>query len=339
MTKKFKLPSIQLFLFEGGAAGGTAAGEGGEAAASAAASSELAIDTGTKAGKRIPGSSRRAKSGESNIVYGLQAEIANQPAEETKGQEGSDAEGKEEPKLTVEQKRQKFRELINSDEYKDFYTEEFQRSFDRRFKNAKQNEERLQQLQPILDNLLVKYNITDGDVSKLTAAVESDKGFWAERAEEAGMNTDAYIAFERMKAENRMMKANEQRNEAQRAAEAQMQKWQNEAQQVKSVYPDFDLDREFTNRDFLGLLKAGIPVQKAYEVLHMDDIKSATAKAAAQRAEKNVTQTIQAKGQRPLENGVSSQSGIVYKSKASEWTRKDRANVAARVARGENIII
>ena len=86
------------------------------------------------------------------------------------------------------------------------------------------------------------------------------------------------------------------------------------------------------------MLKAGVPVQHAYEVIHMDAIKAGVAQSAAQTAARQVTDNVRARGARPAENGVSSGSGFLVKSDVSKLTKKDRAEIARRAAHGEKIV-
>ena len=105
-----------------------------------------------------------------------------------------------------------------------------------------------------------------------------------------------------------------------------------EAEEVRGVYPDFDLRVQCADPKFLSMLRAGVPVRHAYEVLHLDDIKGGVAQATAQRTEKQVVDGIRAKGARPTENGVTIKSDVHQLSKA------DRAEIAKRAARGEQIL-
>ena len=106
---------------------------------------------------------------------------------------------------------------------------------------------------------------------------------------------------------------------------------------MKADYPGFDLGRESQDPQFLSMLRSGVPVKLAYEVMHMDEIKSTVAQTTAQQTEKQVVEGIRAKGARPAENGTSSQSGFVVKDDPAKWTKKDRAEIVRRVQRGEQI--
>lgn len=335
----FDLLDIRLDLFDGGAAAG---GDG--AGAAAPAQSGTGTQGDTKAG---PGSTRRGKSGEyDNVLFGKQKDstaAADGSAQTDAGQQAppSDAgkakeAGVQTTSNTLEEKRRAFMDLVNG-EYKDIYTEETQRIIDRRFKETRGLEQQLSRSQGVIDMLMQRYNIPDGDIRKLSAAIENDDAYWADAAEKAGMSVDQYRQFQRLQRENAALRKAQQVSEGRQLANQQMQRWMAESEQVKSVYGSFDLGKEVQNPQFLSMLKAGVPVQHAYEVVHMDEIKAGIAKMQAQATEKQVVAGIRAKGARPQENGVSSQSAFTVKDDVSKLTKKDRAEAVRRALRGEHI--
>ena len=250
--------------------------------------------------------------------------------EETKKQ------GVETTSDTLEDKRRAYRAMVDG-EYKDQYTEDTQRIIDRRFRETKNLEAQLSQQKPILDMLMQRYKIGDGDLSKLSAAIENDDAYWSEAAEEAGMSVEQYKQFQKLQRENLALRQAQRQRQSQQAAQQQLQKWYGEAEQMKADYPEFDLAAESKDHQFLSMLRSGVPVRLAYEVKHMDEIKAGVAQNTAKATEKQVVEGIRAKGARPAENGTSSQSAFVVKDDPSQWTKKDRAEVVKRAARGEKI--
>ena len=237
---------------------------------------------------------------------------------------------------TLEDKRRAYRAMVDG-EYKDQYTEDTQRIIDRRFRETKNLEAQLSQQKPILDMLMQRYKIGDGDLSKLSAAIENDDAYWSEAAEEAGMSVEQYKQFQKLQRENLALRQAQRKRQSQQAAQQQLQKWYGEAEQMKADYPEFDLAAESKDPQFLSMLRSGVPVRLAYEVKHMDEIKAGVAQNTAKTTEKQVVEGIRAKGARPAENGTSSQSAFVVKDDPSQWTKKDRAEVVKRAARGEKI--
>ena len=237
---------------------------------------------------------------------------------------------------TLEARRKAFQDLVNG-EYKDIYTEETQRIIDRRFRETRNLEQQVGAYQPVIDMLMQRYQIGDGDMGKLSQAIENDDAYWSEAAEEAGMSVEQYKQFQKLQRENEALLRQQRQQQSSQRAQQQLQQWYGEAEQVKSLYPSFDLNAEVKNPQFLSMLRAGVPVQHAYEVVHMDQIKAGVAAMQAKATEKQVVDGIRAKGARPQENGTASQGAFIVKDDVSKLSKKDRAEIIRRAARGEHI--
>ena len=328
--KYIKLLGIDLRLFDGGAAG---------ASGTAGAAGIATGDTGTtQAENKTVGSSRQQrKSGElSNVVYGKQETAEPATTETTPA-----AEVKKETEVTttsntLEDKRKAFEDLING-EYKDMFTERTQNIIDRRFKETKNLEAYKQATDPVIETLMSKYKIADGDVNKLAKAIEQDDTYWEEAAEEAGLTVEQYKTVQKLERENAEFKRMQQMQANQQKAEQQIAQWVQQGEEAKKTYPDFDFKTEARDPEFMKMLKAGIPVQTAYEVKHMNTLLTGAARVAAQQAEQQTVARIKDKASRPAENGMSSQSASIIKSDVSSLTKADRAEIARRAARGERI--
>ncbi|HWP80345.1 MAG TPA: hypothetical protein VN446_06840 [Candidatus Acidoferrum sp.] len=225
----------------------------------------------------------------------------------------SSAAGSTQEQLTPEARREKFRRLMAT-EYKELYAEEFQEAFNRRFKGHKALTERLQSQQPVIEALCARYGVPDGDMAKLAQAIDAD----ADAGQKAPPPQDPAA----LKAAR-----------TGQAALGQLARWAREGETVKADYPDFDLSIESKNPRFLAMLRSGIPVRHAYEVLHLPDILQGVARVT----EKRVVDGIRARGARPPENGTQAGSGITIKSDVSRLTRAGRAEIAKRALQGEKI--
>jgi len=323
MYQEIRLLDIRLDLHDGAAGGAPGAVPAGEG-------------PGAQAELQDPGSSRRGnKSGEETkkVLYGKQPEQTD---------DVPDAE--EQPKQTVatsdtlEARKAEFEKLISGD-YKDLFTERTQQIIDRRFKETKGMEAQLAAVSPILDMLAQKYELADPDPKKLMEAIEQDQRYWEEAAEKAGLSVEQYKVMQKTLRENAELKRANQEAASHQFAQNQLAIWQNQAVQLKAtLYPDFDLEAEaIENPQFVGLLRNGVDVKTAYEVIHIDDIKANTALQAGKQAETNITNTIKAKGQRPAEAGIAAPPGVIIKNDVSKLTAADRKEIARRAARGEQI--
>lgn len=328
-----KLLGIRLDLFDGAAAGGEGAG--------AAASAGAAGDTNSA----VPGNTRRGKSGEySNVKFGKQqtqtVTTGNADGQTDAGTpDAGEKVGVQSTSDTLEARKKAYYELVNG-EYKDLFAQDTQRIINERFKDYKALEKRVQDTGAVMDLLMQRYKIADGDVAKLTTAVENDTAYWSQAAEEAGMSVEQYMQFQKLQRDNAALLKEQRRREGQEAADRQLARWAREEQEVRQTYPSFDLKAELENEQFRFLItnaKSPVPLKHAYEVVHMDEIKAGIARMQAKATEKQVVDSIRAKGARPAENGTSSQSAFTVKDDVGKLSAKDMAEINRRVMRGERI--
>ena len=300
MSDMFKIHAANLHLFEGGAAG--AAGAGGEGAAAGADQA------------------------------GSQAQAANSQA--APGGDPSADAGQSTTK-TPEQLQNEFRELIRG-EYKDAYTKEFQKQFNSRHREVKETQERLESYQPIIDTLSSRYGITDGDMSKLSKAIDADEALWAEAADEAGMTVEQYRHVQRIEAENARFKAAREQSLRQQMAQRQFEVWHSQIEGLQKEYPDFDMASELNNPAFAAMLRSGATLKNAYEAAHLDEVKARLVQNTRQDTTKQVTDDIRANGMRPSEVG-GSQGAVELTFDLKNSTPKQREAWARRAERGETI--
>ncbi len=233
-------------------------------------------------------------------------------------------------------KRAEFEKLIKGD-YKEFYEERIKENLSRRFKENSQTKQLNAQNGEIVDMLYDKYNVTMGDVFALKSAIEADDAYLVAQANKRGMSIDDYKYIKRLEAENRKYQMMSSQREAAQKANRAVEKWYAESENLKEVYPDFNIFEESKNKSFVSLIKSGIDIKTAYEVVHHNDIISKIAQSAARDAEIKAAESIKQRAMRPAENGLSSQSSAIIKNDVSKLSAKERAEIAQRVSRGEKI--
>lgn len=268
------------------------------------------------------------------VLYGKQTPDAGSNAIETSAK-GSDAANNENASSsTLDDKRKAYQDLVNG-EYKDQYTEDMQRIINRRFKETKGLQEQLGAMQGLKDILAARYGVTD--VNELAKAIEEDTAFWSKAADEAGMTVEQYKKVQKLQQENERLLQSEQKRQLDSKVQAQMTQWAQEEMALQQKFKGFSLANEMKDPQFMAMLKAGLPMEHAYKVQHMDEIIADAKMTTAATVEKATVDNIRAKGARPRENGASPQSAFITKDDVSKLTKKDRADIARRVARGEHI--
>lgn len=322
MDFKYLLP-VDLNLFEG-AAGDGGGGTAGEGTGAEAPAGEPIVYT--------PRNKRASKM--DNVVYGEAPDDV--PPATTQDPDAGDSTGQANDQEAPRDLQAEFDAMIKGD-YKEQYSENVQKLINRRFKETKGMEATLSSHQPLLDMLASKYGVDAEDIDALTKAVSDDDTLWEQQAYDAGMTVQQYKQFKQLERENaELMRAQEARN-GEAEAQRQLDEWGRQAMELQQKVPGFDLRVEAENPEFVQMLRAGLPVEHAYKVVHMDEILNGQAVNVAAQAQKQVVDNIRSRGSRPAENGTVSRSGFTYKSDVSKLSKEDRAEIARRAARGETI--
>lgn len=299
----FKLLDIDLTLFDG--EGG---GDGGGEGSPQGSEGDVANPKG------------------SEVVYGKQesddSSTSNSDGSKNAlNQDGQPAE-KDAKALNAE-----FESFIKGD-YKEAFDTRVKDIIDRRFKANKDLEKKYEGHDKLVEILAQKHK-TD-DIAKLTQLVEAD--IVESMAYESGLTPEQQqkiLNAERIERQQEMQK---QRSLEQQKIDQTIRGWQEQAKEMAAEYPDFNLRDAMQSDQFLGLLKANVPVKVAYELLNFDNLKAQIAKDAQSQQ----IQNIQAKQQRPKESAKNAKS-VIVKSDVSKLTKADREEIARRAMHGENI--
>lgn len=310
---------LNLQLFGEGTGTG---GDGGTGAEGTQGVTEAAALPQTKSRKSNP---------LADTKYGIQDDAAQVANVQTKV---TDADG-----VTTEtvDRNAEFEKLIKG-EYKDLYDSRVQDTIQKRLKSTKETVDKYNSLAPTLEMLSKKYGVDASDIEALNKAIQEDDSYYEEEAMEKGISVEQLKEIRRMERENADLKRQMEEQTTKENASKLYASWMNQAEQLKAVYPSFDLETEMKNPKFVDLLRVpSIDVRTAYEVLHKDEIIPAAMQFATQEAERKIANKVMANGARPMENGMNSQSAAVVKSDVSQLSKADRQEIARRVARGEKI--
>lgn len=293
----FNSISLDLRLFDEGAAG---AGEGGTGVQAAAAGQQ----TGVKEGAA-------EKAGVSTPAAG----------------EGT---GKAADRETA------FRALIEG-EYKDLFGKEVQSIVGRRLKATEDTVKRYNAAKPILETLANKHGVKAGDLASLAAAIEEDSSYFEEAAAKLDMTVPQYKNMLKDKRQIEELKGQVAALNNQEEANRILSRWEKESEGVKAVYPQYDLSTELANPQFEKLLNAGVEVRTAYEVVHKDEIIPAAMQFTAQQTAAKVANAIRENGNRPTEGALGGQAAVVTKRDVNNMTKAERQELIRRARRGERI--
>ena len=247
-------------------------------------------------------------------------------------------EAQQEPVLETapEDRVAKFENLIKG-EYKDLFEQRMKDTVQKRLKGNEETVKKYNDLAPTLELLAGKYGVDAGDIKALNKAIEEDETFYEDEALEKGLTVQQVKEIRKMQRENAMLKAEMDAKEQEAQSNAIVAQWMQQSEEVKQIYPDFDLQTELQNEEFFRLLNSNIPVRTAFEVIHRDEILPAAMQYTAKQVEQKVANNIRSGKSRPAEGAMGNQASVQYKSDVSQLTDADMREINRRVMRGERI--
>ncbi len=258
------------------------------------------------------------------VVYGIQDDDTT--AENTS----------EIPETDDNKQETSFDELIK-DKYKSEFHSKVQGIINERFKETKQIEAQLENYKQMAEVISAKYGLKADDFDKLMSAIQDDDSFYEQRAFESGMSVNDYR--EHLRQEEKMNKVVKELEDlkAEKQQQEYINQWEKEANELKQQIPDFDFDEELQNEKFNSLITYGWSLKDAYEAVHAKDIINKVVPKAVEQAKAKTVQSIRAKGLRPNENGITSNSPANIKNSVDKLDDKDFEEIKRRVRNGDKI--
>lgn len=230
-------------------------------------------------------------------------------------------------------------------EFKEEIDAEIQGHVKDRVKNLKTDQERSARMEALLLQMgSHQYeNVSkDGklDLDALEKAVSADDSYYQKAAEEHGWSaeTERYVSgLEKIAAQK---KADDEQKAKDAAMYEEYLQVKAQAEQAKKLFPNLDLNAEMGNPAFARLIRAHVPVETAYKVIHADEITAAMMQHTAQQQAMAISNTIQAGQARPSENGLgrTSPANITRITDPRQLTREQRKELRRRASRGEEIV-
>lgn len=343
----------------GGASGG--GGEGGlpvsgqqaETAGETAQDKPIVYDSERKRRRqaRMGGNAGAGKNGRGTAVQAAGATEGDDPTDgrpaAENGAETAEGPAKEVPK----DKRTLFRKMVSDGgEYKAEFDEYFQEVFNTRFKEYKGLQKSVETLtrqnqehDSLFDRLAAVYG-TDTREDTVKAMMD-DAAFWDAKADAEGLTREQYMTqlkraeeTAKVKRENDLLREAQDKRNTEERRDQLAAKRESEIVELRKEFPNFDLAAESKNPQFVSMLRIeALPLRTIYAAIHHDEILSGSVQKARADAEEAAVANIRARGMRPPENGATVTGGVSVSVGVGSLSRKERADVARRAARGERI--
>lgn len=246
-----------------------------------------------------------------------------------------------------ETKRASFEELMADPEY----NKAAQKMVNDRLKQFAASEGKakstLEALSPALRTIAGKYGMDASDLSKFdfeafNQKISQDDSYVESVMNQYGVDGEAarkIAGYEELLADKRRA---EQESLERKMVREHYQKLTGQAEDVKKLYPNFDLDRELNDPTFRRWTSPqyGMSVKDAYYALHREEIQQAEAAALAQKMQEAMANRMMAGQARPAERG-GSQGASIAQIKPAKASAQERAELKRRIieaaAKGEKI--
>ena len=328
---KDKWLNLQLFAGEGAGDGG------GEAAAtgdnSADAGHQRLLELGVPADKLRKNRAYKLKTPTPSTV-----EAGQEKAQEQKQEQAAAADNPtEENKTDATPKRMSWDEIMADPEY----NKQMQATVRARLKSAEDAQKTLGKVTPALELLARKHGLDPAniDYDALSKAISDDESYYEDKALQMGVSIETAKKLDQKERDD----ARQQREEARTLEEQKIQqhfaKLEQQAEEMKKVFPKFDLRTELQNPAFVRMTSpnVGISVEDAYYACHRKELQTAAMQVAAQKTAQKISNDIQAGNRRPSENGTSGQAPSVTTFDYRSASPEQRAALKARIRSGEKI--
>lgn len=268
---------------------------------------------------------------EPTVVYGL----GDEPEGFDSGSQlGTDTQAQDQ-QMTPEAE---FAELIGKGgRFEHIYGQHVANAVNQRFKNAEDWQGRVNAYDDALAPLFAKYGLKVGDIEGMARAIAADDDLYAAAAENEGLTVDRYRENLRLQAEaekGRTMFEEMQRQQRQRQ---QFAIWDQQAAELTQAFPQFNLQYELQNPDFIAALDRGYSVRDAFMSVHMNEILNGSMNMSAQQTRQSMVENMQRKAARPAENGMRASAAVVRKSDPSKLSDDDIDKIFEEVEAGAQI--
>lgn len=193
----------------------------------------------------------------------------------------------------------------------------------------------------ILSVVAAKYGMDAGklDLNALKEKVTADDMYYEDKAAEAGLTVEQYRRVAEAESKGRAYDLMMQDMQAEQEAKAELQRLQTEAEQVRQMFPDFDLNKEMQNPVFQKLIANGVNMNSAYTSVHADEILTGAMQRTAQAVREATANEIAARGTRPRENASSSRAAATMKTDVTKLSDAELRELSRRARAGEMVYL
>lgn len=331
MTYVNKWLNLQLFAGEG-AGDGAGAGDGSNGAETGVQAADPGRQRLLELG--VPESKIRSKASEKvTRQMASRPEPQSQEPNEQKEAEPTQQEGASQAKPTWD-------DLMKDPDY----NKRMQETVQSRLRGAKVAEDAMGKMAPALELLARKYGLDPANVDyeALSKAISDDDSYYEDKAMQMGVSIGQAKQMDQAERDNARQQRQEQLTLEQQRIDNHIRSLQQQGEELKKIYPNFDLRQELQNPAFARMTSpnVNIPVKDAYFAVHADEIQRGSMQVAAQKTAEKLSRAYQSGSMRPRESGGSNAPSVAtfdYRRATKEEREAFKQRILQAAARGEKI--
>ena len=332
-----EIKKLNLQLFAGEGAGGEGGGEGTSGENATVAAEQRLRELGVPEDKIR----KRASKVASKMPIAPSQTETVEPKEETIEQTATAKDNPTEEKAETPT-RMSWDEIMKDPEY----NKQMQAVVQSRLKSAKGAEEALGKMTPAIEVLARHYGLDmkNPDYEALAKAINDDDAYYEDKALEMGTSVATARKVDQAERDTERRKDMEQKTLQEQAIQEHFAKLERQGEELKKIFPHFDLRTELQNPAFARMTAPGkgiMSVEDAYHAVHRNEIQVAAMQVTAQKTAEKISNSIQAGSRRPDESGASSQAPSVNTFNYRNASREQREAIKKRIrdaaARGEKL--
>ena len=208
------------------------------------------------------------------------------------------------------------------------YNKQMQAVVQSRLRSAKGAEEALQKMTPAFEVLARKHGLDPNniDYEALAKKIDDDEQYYEDKALEMGVSIEEAKKLDQKQRNEIRQQRQEAMTLEQKKIQDHIMSLERQAEEMKKVFPKFDLRTELKNPVFARMTapNSGLTLEDAYYAIHRKELQTAAMQATANATRQQISNAIQANGRRPQENGTSGQAPSVTHFDYSKASKEQR---------------
>lgn len=223
-------------------------------------------------------------------------------------------------------------------EYETAVGQRIQQAIQARFRNQQDNAKELRAVQPIMQALGQRYGLDAQDVAGIAAKLNEDS--YADEANRRGVTVDQVRNEHQVQSLREQLAARDREDQERQQFQQHFDGLRQQAEAFRQKVPGFDLMQEInTNPDFVRFTspQVGMSVEQAFWACHGQDMQQQGMRYAAGQAAASIARSVAAGASRPPENGMNRGGPVGIAPNIAAMTPQQRADIRARIARGERV--